>query len=92
MGGVLNTFQAIFPGVPNQVLQIMLYLPKYGKMFLVTLVQSHIYNFNNFGGLETNHQYMNIIFSPKSISKLPVFSIQPTITTSNSYELCTKKS
>ena len=39
---LLNPFQAIFPGMYNQLLQIMLYLPKYGKMSLATLAQSHI--------------------------------------------------
>ena len=59
-----------FPGhIPwgVQVLQIMLYLQKYGKMSLATLVQSHIYNLNRLGSFETNHKCMNIIISPKCI-------------------------
>ena len=39
----INPFQSIFLGVYNQVLQIMLYLQKHGKVSLATLVLSHIY-------------------------------------------------
>ena len=61
------TNNAVIVQIMNQVLQIMLYLPKYGKLSLETIIQSHILNFKIFGGLETNHIYMNIIISQKCI-------------------------
>ena len=49
----------------NDVLQIMLYLPKYVWENVPSnfSTKSHI----QFGGLETNHKYMNIIISQKLI-------------------------
>ena len=48
------------------VLQIM-YLPRYGEMFLAIVALSQISNINFFGGLETNHKCMNIIIAQKCV-------------------------
>ena len=49
-----------------QVLQIMLYLPKYGEISLATIALSQISNIKNWW-LETNHTCRNIIIAQKSV-------------------------
>ena len=58
---LVHPFNGHIPWGLLQVLQLTLYLTKYGEISLAIAALCQILHINFFGGLESNHKCMNII-------------------------------